>query len=93
MRLRREMIGYLAGVLAKDLTESGLIEIEMNEAEFSALISRVITEDLLVEDKLDEEVKEILRAHEREIDQKNINYAQMFNLIKRKLVRERGLIL
>lgn len=93
MRLRREMIDYLSGVLAKDLAEKGFVEIESSEAEFAALIARVITEDLAVEDKLDDEVKEILRAHEKEIDQKNINYAQMFNLIKRKLVRERGLIL
>jgi len=87
------MIDYLAGVLAKDLTENGFVEIESSETEFAALIARVITEDLAVEDKLDDEVKEILRAHEKEIDQKNINYAQMFNLVKRKLVRERGLIL
>lgn len=93
MRLRKEMIDYLAGILAKDLLDNEYTEIDLSSDEFAALIARVVMEDLLVEDKLDDEVKEILRAHEKDIDQNNINYAQMFNMIKRKLVRERGLIL
>jgi hypothetical protein len=47
----------------------------------------------MVEDRLNEEVKELLRAHTAEIERGNIDYARMFTMVKRQLVRERGLIL
>ena len=56
-------------------------------------VSRLITADLMVEDRLNEEVKELLRAHTAEIERGNIDYARMFTMVKRKLVQERGLIL
>jgi len=49
--------------------------------------------DLLVEDDLNLEVKEILDGMGDEIDQANINYRKMFQMVKTKLARERGLIL
>ena len=56
-------------------------------------VGRALTEDLQVEDRLNEEVREILRGHADQIDRQNIQYHEMFKLIKSKLVRERKLIL
>ena len=47
----------------------------------------------MVEDKLNEEVRQILEAHRDEMRLNNIEYYKMFSIIKRKLVKERGLIL
>lgn len=93
MRLRRKMIDYIAQTIADNLLDKGLLTMTMSADALSAECRRLITEDLLVEDRLNEEVKEILNAHTNEIDRGNIDYSRMFNMVKRQLVRERGLIL
>lgn len=93
MRLRREMIERIAGRLAESLLRGEYISLDVDPKELKALIHRVIEEDLLVEDRLNEEVKEILHAHANIIDKSNVDYSRMFNLVKNKLVKERNLIL
>jgi uncharacterized protein len=93
MRLRRKMIDYVAKIIADNLLEEECLGIEGSPEVLTAEIRRVITEDLQVEDQLNEEVKEILRAHTVEIDRGNIDYSRMFSMVKRQLVKERGLIL
>ena len=50
-------------------------------------------QDLKVEDELDEEVRKILEGYAQQMRQQNISYHEMFQMVKRKLVKERNLIL
>ncbi len=93
MRLRRKIIEYVAHRVTDHLLEEEMVGLEGSSEALEAEIARVITEDLMVEDKLNDEVKELLRTHQTEIDRDNVDYARMFNMVKRKLVHERGLIL
>ncbi len=93
MRLKKEMIHYIAQVLAKKLTEREYITFEDNLRDLETRFVTVITDDLLVEDRLNEEVRDILDQHQDEIDKGNIDYHRMFLMIKRKLAQERGLVL
>lgn len=93
MRLKEEMIDYLARGIVDNLVKGKYIELQRKKEEVESEIKAVIRDDLVVEDRLNEEVKEILQAHSHEIDRGNVDYARMFNLIKSKLVKERGLIL
>ena len=93
MRLRRKMIDYVAKMVTDRLLEEESLGLEGSPETLTAEIRRVITEDLLVEDDLNEEVKEILRSHMNEIDRGDIDYSRMFSMVKRQLVKERGLIL
>lgn len=93
MRLRRKMIEYVAQTVTDHLFEEEMLGLEGSPELLTDEIRRAITEDLLVEDNLNEEVKEILRAHTSELDRGDIDYSRMFSMIKRKLVQERGLIL
>jgi hypothetical protein len=93
MRLRKKMIDYVTKAVTDNLLDKELVTLEIPAEAMAAEIRRLITEDLLVEDRLNDEVKEILRAHTDEIDRGNIDYARMFAMVKKKLVRERGLIL
>ena len=93
MRMRRKMIEYAAQTVTDHLLEEEMLGLEGSAEELKAEIARLITEDLLVEDRLNEEVKELLRTHQNEIDRGNVDYSRMFNMVKRKLVQERGLIL
>ena len=93
MRLRRKIIDHVAKTVTERLFEQGLLTADGARETVMAEVGRLITADLMVEDRLNEEVKELLRAHTAEIERGNIDYARMFTMVKRKLVQERGLIL
>ena len=56
-------------------------------------MTNLITEEFQKEDKLDQEVREILSKHMEKIRKENIEYQTMFRMIKSKLARERNLVL
>ena len=92
MRLRKKMIDHVAKTVTDRLLDQGLLTVDGARETVMAEVSRLVTADLMVEDRLNE-VKELLRAHTAEIERGNIDYARMFTMVKRQLVRERGLIL
>ena len=92
MRLRKKMIDHVAKTVTDRLLDQGLLTVDGARETVMAEVSRLVTADLMVEDRLNEEVK-LLRAHTAEIERGNIDYARMFTMVKRQLVRERGLIL
>ena len=56
-------------------------------------IVELITEDLRQEDDLNEEVRKLLDNYGEEIRSDGVEYREMFKLVKKRLARERGLIL
>jgi hypothetical protein len=48
---------------------------------------------MLAEDKLNDEVKKLLAAHEDEIAKGHMDYRKVFDLTKQKLAKERGIVL
>ncbi|MDA0999603.1 MAG: DUF507 family protein [bacterium] len=94
MRLRKEMIERISGRIIGRLEKRELIELlDTPAGRLQARLASVIEEDMMVEDRLNEEVKEILRDHQDEMDQDNIDYSRLFTMIKTKLARERNLVL
>jgi uncharacterized protein len=93
MRLRREIIQYLAQAIARDLSDKGCVQILADREKIEDLLRQVITNDLQVEDRLNDEVKMLLRAFSNEFTKGEADYHKMFTMVKRKLVQERGLIL
>ena len=47
----------------------------------------------MVEDRLNEEVKTLLDSKTEEYERSMMDYGRVFQMVKSKLVRERGLIL
>jgi hypothetical protein len=93
MKLRKDMIDYLARRIVASLEEKTVIDTGGVQGDVISAVAGVITRDLMVEDDLNDEVKLILEKQHSEIDQGNINYHKMFQMVKMKLARERGLIL
>jgi hypothetical protein len=92
MRLTSDEIEYIARKIVKTLTAEGRLEVD-SQSRVSDGIARVITEELMVEDKLNEEVREVLVQHSEEMQRSNITYTEMFKMVKRKLAREKGIVL
>lgn len=93
MKLKKEIIQYLAKKIVDNLGEKELIEFETEAEQIAAMVEGRINGDLMVEDRLNDEVKEILEKQGEKLDEGNINYRKMFQMIKNKLARERGIIL
>ncbi len=93
MRIRREMLQHLAQAITRDLVEKGCIKSEGPREEIEERIRGVIAEELQVEDRLNDEVKELLRAHGAELSRSEVDYYKMFAMVKRKLAQERGIVL
>jgi hypothetical protein len=93
MRLRREMIQYLAQAIARDLLDKGFVDLLQNRDKLDEQVRAIITEELQVEDRLNDEVKQLLQAYSNEFLRGEADYQKMFTMVKRKLAQERGLIL
>jgi len=92
MRLTRDQVEAITQSLVHALIREGTISTD----EVGGVIDRlsaVFLADLAVEDRLNEEVREILGKYNEEISRGDINYQEMFRKIKAKLARERDIIL
>ena len=92
MKLTRTQIEWFSFEIAKDLIKKDLVEIDGQE-KLVEKIKNIITDDLMVEDKLNEEIREILRQYSDQMRRSSIEYHEMFKKIKAKLVKDRKLIL
>ncbi len=93
MRLKKEMIALVTDKLTSSLLDEEFIIFTEDSSKLKEIISDIIIEDLMVEDKLDDEVKKIIASHANEMNSGNVDHRRMFQMIKKKLVRERDLVL
>jgi hypothetical protein len=93
MRLSKERIGHMVEALAVRLETEGHIVLKAPRKSFVEALESVIIEELSIEDRLNAEVRQMLKAHEQEIERGRVDYQKMFIMLKQKLVRERGLVL
>jgi uncharacterized protein len=92
MRLNADEIEFIARKVVKTLVGSGKLEVD-SEPRIVELIAQTITAELSVEDRLNEEVREVLLQHSSEIERSNMSYSDMFKMVKKKLAKEKGIIL
>ncbi len=92
MLLTRDYIGYMANEVVKRLIAAQMIETPSAQA----LVQRVrqtMLEELSVEDRLNEEVRQILSQYADEMRRSGASYQEMYKKVKTQLARERKLIL
>jgi uncharacterized protein len=92
MKLSKERISQLAESLASRLGHGEYLEVA-SQKQLVQDLERTITDELQVEDRLNAEIRQMMKAHEAEIERGHVDYQKMFTMIKSKLVKERGLIL
>lgn len=94
MLLNRDYVGYMAAEVIKKLVEDNLVEIK--EKDLAPVLMRVrqrIMEEITVEDKVNEEVRNILIQYQDEMRRTGVSYQEMFKKVKGQIARERKLIL
>jgi len=90
MLLAREFISYLSRQIVTRLTPKIIETTEPNVAAESIAI--VIEEELAVEDRLNDEVRDLLGQYEDYMRQNDISYQEMFRRIKNTMIKERKVI-
>jgi hypothetical protein len=90
MLLAREFVAYLSRQLVKKLTP-GVIETPAPEA-VAEKISEVISEELAVEDRLNDEVRDLLSQYSEYMRRESVSYQEMFRRIKNTLISQRKVI-
>lgn len=83
----------IAKKIIDDLIAKGLVVSKVPVEELIAGAEQLITEELMVEDKVNDEVREILKKHAGEIEKGRLDYRKVFELTKRKIVEERGIVI
>jgi hypothetical protein len=92
MRLSSHEIEYLARKIVKTLVAEEKIEVD-SEARVVEGLGRVIAEELAVEDRLNDEVREVLSQHTQAMERSDVTYSDMFKKVKRELAKKKGIIL
>jgi hypothetical protein len=90
MLLAREFVAYLSRQLVRKLTPT-FIE-TVNPDGVAELISGIITGELMIEDKLNDEVRDILEQYSDYMRREGVSYQEMFRRIKNTLIAQRKVI-
>jgi hypothetical protein len=92
MLLSRDYVGYMAKEIVKRLAAGKMIETK-NAENLTTQVRQVMAEEITIEDRLNEEVREILAKYSDEMKRTGVSYQEMFKKVKGQLARERKLIL
>lgn len=92
MGLRAEFIEYLAEKVVEELIEGEFIEAP-EDLPLKDIIFEKLNDEITVEDRLNDEVRQLLNEYGNQMRESGASYQETFKLIKRKLVRERKLVI
>jgi len=92
MLLVRDFVAHMANEVVKRLVEGGQIETKAADAVANRVRQRM-QEELTVEDRLNEEVRQILIDHQDEMRRTGVAYQEMYKKVKQQLARDRKLTL
>ena len=92
MGKRDELAGRMAQEVIKRLVVRRLIEAK-DEARAREAVRRILSENLLAEEKLDADARALMMDHAKEIRDSASDYKRLFTLVRGKLAKERGFTL
>ncbi|HUJ22272.1 MAG TPA: DUF507 family protein [Bryobacteraceae bacterium] len=90
MLLAREFVSYLSRQIVRKLTPQ-ILETPNPQA-VADIIDHIITEELTIEDRLNEEVRDILGQYSDYMRREGVSYQEMFRRTKNQLIAQRKVI-
>jgi hypothetical protein len=90
MLLAREFVDYISRQIVRKLAPQW---IEVTEPQVAAdFVAGVIDEDLSIEDRLNDEVRDLLSQYAEYMRRESVSYQDMFRRIKNQLIQQRKVI-
>ncbi|MEW6002393.1 MAG: DUF507 family protein [Nitrospirota bacterium] len=93
MRIPKSWVPLMAKRIVDNIISKELVKPTVPIDKLISKTEELLLYELTVEDRINEEVREFLKAHASEIEQGRLDYRKLFELTKQKLVKERNLIL
>lgn len=93
MRIPKTWVPLLAKKIIENLIAKNLVSSAVTPEKILSEAEELILHELTVEDRLNDEVRELLKSHSSEIERGRLDYRRLFDLTKQKLVKERNLVL
>ena len=90
MLLPREFVSYLSRQIVRRLTP-GTVETHSPD-KVAELVGSIITEELNAEDKLNDEVRDLLEQYSDYMRKEGVSYQDMFRKIKNTMVQQRKIV-
>ena len=87
MIFSRDYVGYLAKQTVKQLVEAKVIS-TANYPVVNERVTVAMTEELMLEDRINEEVRVILEAFQDDMRKTGASYPEMFKKVKNELARK-----
>ena len=87
MLLSRDFVGYMSKEVVKRLSATEMIETKSAESVAQA-VRHAMAEELGVEDRVNEEARQILNDHSDEMRRTGVSYQEMFKKVKNELARK-----
>lgn len=92
MRLTAGQIEYIAQQIARGLIKEEIIVAD-EPGQVIDVLAGVLREDLEAEERLNEEVREMLKGYTDEINRGMLNYQELFRKAKARLARDRKMVI
>ena len=92
MLISRDYITYMSREVVKRLVAEEMIETPKADV-LTQTVRQAMAEELAVEDRLNEEARQILDKYSEEMRRTGASYQEMFKKVKNQLAHERKLIL
>lgn len=93
MKIPKEFISHLAHEITRELVAAKAIDAPVDVAKLTEHIHAVIQEELSVEDRINDEVRQLLQQYEPDIRAGRLDYRKLFEMTKKKLIAEKKVIL
>ena len=92
MGLQKEYVRYLSHRVVDELIKREMIEIPL-QSPLRERVLAVMDEELGVEDRINEEARDLLQQYSEHMRQTGVSYHEMFKMVKHRLVKEKKVIL
>jgi hypothetical protein len=93
VRLSEDRVHFIAAQIAKELIDTKLIEFGGSRVVLEAEISKVLLEDLKIEDEIDREVVEMIDSMKRNIPQGSAEWQAIYWQKKEEVARRRNYVI
>lgn len=93
MRIPKSWVPSIARRISENLVKKDLVEARVPMETLISETEGLLFEELMVEDRINEEVRQILKKFEPEIEKGRLDYRKLFDMTKQKIVREKNIIL
>ena len=92
MALRTEFVEFVTDKVLEALVEEKLLKIPEDSTTRDRIFD-ALEDEITLEDRINDEVRTMLNEYSNQMRESGASYQETFKLIKRKLVRERKIVL